>query len=210
MSEVDPTTSVIRLDDADLAALLGPAGREALDPGTRKRLADAGLVPTLDDTLRDPVVTLDVVVAGASRLEHRVWVTADHAVAVLGVQPGRHQLLVLPPSHLAAGLVRMTRLRPRRTGARLDRPWPRGDLDLLVDHDPGVRASALERAGAGFAWRLAVTWSDERREVTATDGPDGPFLADPDRDALRPVSNTAVYRTFSTALPPAALAPEAR
>lgn len=209
MIEVDTTSRVARLDDDGLAALLDPRARAVLDPTTTQRLAAAGLGSALD-ALHDPVVTLDLVVAGTSRLEHRVWVTADCATAVLGVRPGRHQLLVLPPSHLTAGLVRMTRLRPRRTGDRQDRPWPRSDLHVLVDHDPQVRASALERAGAGHAWQLGVTWGDERREVTATDGTGGPFLADPDRELLRPVSNTAVYRIFSTALPPAALAPEAR
>ena len=194
-----------RLDDAGLAALLaagrGDGGGDGGQNGTTS--ADAGLLAAAS-TLRDALVELDVVVAGTSRLEHRVWVAPDRAVFVLGVQPGLHQVLLLPPSHLAAALVRMTRLRPQRTGDRAPRPWPEQDLGRLVDPDAEVRGIALEEAGATWAWRLGVSWADERVELTAVDGDGGLFLAD--GDALVPISNTTAYRIFSTALPAEALA----
>ena len=50
-------------------------------------------------------------------------------------------------------------------------------------------------------------WAQARREVTAVDGPDGLFLADPTADVLQPISTTAAYRIFSTVLTFGALSP---
>jgi len=197
--EVNPDTGAIRLDDDGLADLLD-VGSDGRDPAMMARLAEAGLHPALK-TLADPVVTLELVVAGTSVLRHSVRVDLERAVVVLGVRPGLHHVLVMPPAHLAAGLVRMTHMRPRRTGERLERPYPADQLDTLVAADVGARAAALERAGADFAWHLGVSSpGGDRHEVTAINGPDGLFLANPMNDALRPVSNTTAYRIFSTVL----------
>lgn len=208
------TLAPVRLDDDGLATLLDLAQGGAPDPAALTGIVDPGLGPPLGpalapalDTVREPRVTLDLVVAGTSRLTHRAWVTPEHAVLVLGVRPDLHQLMVLPPSHLAAALVRLTRLRPRRTGERAERPCPRDALRLLVDPDPEVRGPALQRVGASVAWRWGVAWSQGRSEVTGVDGENGLFLADAEAEVLRPVSNTTAYRIFSTVLPPDALTP---
>lgn len=206
----EPTLAPVRLDDDGLATLLDLAQGGATDPAAPRGIDDPGLGRALGpalDIVREPDVTLDLVVAGTSRLTHRAWVTPECAVLVLGVRPDLHQLMALPPSHLAAALVRLTRLRPRRAGERARRPCPRDALRLLVDPDPEVRIPALQRMGASVAWRLGVAWSQGRREVTGVDGEDGLFLADADGEVLRPVSNTAAYRIFSTVLPPDALTP---
>lgn len=212
MTEVSPAP--VRLDDDGLATLLDLAHGGAADPAALTRILGPGLDPPLGlgldaalDTVREPDVAIDLVVAGTSRLTHRAWVTPERTVLVLGVRPDLHQLMVLPPSHLAAALVRLTRLRPRRTGERGERPCPRDTLRLLIDPDPEVRCPALQGVGASLAWRLGVAWSQGRREVTGVDGEGGLFLADAGAEVLRPVSNTAAYRIFSTVLPPDALTP---
>lgn len=91
----------------------------------------------------------------------------------------------------------MTRMRPRPTADR----EPRGGEAALVDDDREVRLPALRAVGAGFAWRLGVVWGDdERHDLTAIDGADGLFWADPEHQMLEPVSNTLAYRAFSTVL----------
>lgn len=203
MIEVDAGSGVLRLDDDGLGALLASVAGDpdpelvaALDAAGATSLVDAALL----DTAREPEVVLDLVVAGTSTmLAHRAWVDPDRAVVVLGVRPGLHQLMVLPPAHLAAALVRMTRLRPRRTGPRTPRSHPSAGLAALVSADAGVRGSALGEVDAGFAWRLGVAWAGSRRsEITAVDGRDGLFWADD--GALHPVSNTTAYRAFATVL----------
>lgn len=176
MSPVDPDPGVLRLDDEALSAYLGAVAR-----------AD---------------VELDLVVAGTSSvLRHRVLAVPDEAVVVLGVRPGLHQVMLLPPAHVAAALVRMTRLRPRSTDDRVVRPLPAAGAGTLVADDAAIRLPAMHEVGADFAWRLAVTWADgERRELIAVDGVDGLFWADPVAGVLGPVSNTMAYRAFSTVL----------
>jgi hypothetical protein len=144
-----------------------------------------------------------------SSLTHRAWVDPTTATLLLGVRPGLLQLMAVPPAHLAASLVRLTRLRPRRVGGRLDVPFATSRLGELVDPDPVLRTAALTDAGAELAWRLAVSWSGGRQAVTAVDGVGGVRLADPGADTLRAVTNTDVYRILATALPPDALAPAA-
>lgn len=165
------------------------------------RLDDEGLTSFLETVVR-PEVALDVVVAGtAGVLRHRVLAVPEEAIVVLGVRADLHQVMVLPPAHVAAALVRMTRMRPRPTGEREARRYPTAGLAALVDEDPDVRLPAQRQVGAGFAWRLGVTWADdERLAVTAIDGADGLFWADPVDEVLRPVSNTLAYRAFTTVL----------
>lgn len=180
------------------------------DPGVL-RLDDEGLASYVSTVARAEV-ELDLVVAGTSGvLRHRVLAVVDEAVVVLGVRTGMHQVMVLPPAHVAAALVRMTRLRPRPTGDRAGRPFPTAGLAALVADDPAVRLPALREVGAGFAWRLGVTWaSDERLEVTAVDGAGGLFWADPVDEVLAPVSNTMAYRAFTTVLTAGDVAPASR
>lgn len=195
---------VVRLDDAGVAALL--PGGDDLDPGTARDLARAGLRPALE-TLRRPLVTLEVLVAGASLQLHRASVDAERAVVLLAVRPGLHQLMVLPPSHLAAALVRMTRTGPRRTSGTQRRTAPAEASTRLLSADAGVRELVLHEAGATLAWRLRVGWDGAHRDLVAVDGPDGLHVLDEDTGTLLPVTATALYRVFTTALPPGALAP---
>lgn len=167
---------VLRVDDAELASFLHTVGRAEVE--------------------------LDLVVAGSSvALTHRLLAAPDRAVVVLGVRSGLHQVMQMPPSHLAAALVRLTRMRPRRTGERRHRRYPTAGLSALVAADPEVRLPALAEAGASFAWRLDVTWADgQSSTVSAIDGKDGLFWADRTDQVLRPVSNTMAYRVFTTVL----------
>lgn len=170
------TEGVVRLDDDALASYLDTVGR--------------------------PDVDLELVVAGTSGvLPHRILAVPDEAVVVLGVRPGLHQVMVLPPAHVAAALVRMTRLRPHPTRDRAVRRFPAAGLAALVDDDAQVRLDSLREVGARFAWRLGVRWTDdERHDLTAVGGADGLFWADPVDQLLRPVSSTQAYRAFSTVL----------
>ena len=190
---------VVRLDDAGVAALL-PGGDDA-DRATVRDLERAGLRPALE-TLRHPLVTVEVLVAGATVELHRVAVDAEHAVVLLPVRPGLHQLMVLPPSHLAAALVRMTRTGPRTASARERRTAPAQAATRLLSADAGVRQAVLQEVGATLAWRLRVDWDDEHRDLVAVDGPDGVHVLDEEAGALLPASATMLYRVFSTVLRP--------
>lgn len=193
---------VVRLDDAGADALLSGGD---LDARTARDLEGAGLAPALD-TLRRPVVTVEVLVAGAALQVHRAAVDAEQAVVLLAVRPGLHQLMVLPPSHLAAALVRMTRTGPRRAAGSERRTAPAEASTRLLSADPDVRREVLQEVGAALAWRLRVGWDGEHRDLVVVDGPDGLHVLDEDAGALLPVTATALYRVFSTALPPAAVA----
>jgi muconolactone delta-isomerase len=194
---------VVRLDDHGVAALLGG---EDPDPDAVGELQRAGLGPALE-TLRQPLVTVDVLVAGTSTQLHRAGVDAERAVVLLAVRPGLHQLMVLPPSHLAAALVRMTRTGPRRASASEPRSLPADAAERLLSTDDAVRHEALREAGAALAWRLRVGWAGEHRDLVVVDGPDGAHVVDDEAGALLPVSATSLYRVFATALPPGALEP---
>lgn len=195
MIEHDPTTGTVRVDDDGLADLL--AGSAEAPPPVREALP----------TLADPLVTLDLVVAGATaRQHHRLWVDAERAVVLARVHGELSQLLVLPTDHVAAALTRLSRVRPRRTTRREERPCDAGLIEALVAVDEARRATALAAVGAAVAWRLEVGWAGDTRRLHGTDGPEGCHLADPERDALLPTSPSVVYRLFASALPPAALA----
>jgi hypothetical protein len=201
----DAAAGTVRVDEEGLRALLAARRGEVVPEASAALEAAEGLDADLG-AVTDPLVSLGLVVAGpTARLEHRIWVDAERAVAVAEVRPGTSQLLVLPPAHLAAALARLARLRPRRTGERAERRWHDERLPELVAADPTVRAAALAEAGAGHAWQLVVDWAGEERRLVGVDGEDGPFLADPEAGVLRPTSNTVLYRLFATVLPPAAL-----
>ena len=192
---------VVRLDDAGLAALLGD---HDLDAAAARELDRAGLSLALD-TVRRPLVTLDVLVAGSTLQLHRIAVDAERAVVLLAVRPGLHQLMVLPPSHVAAALVRVTRTGPRRGSAAGRRSAPVDAVGRLLSDDAGVRHDALSEAGATLAWRLRVNWAGEHRDLVVVDATDGLHVVDEDDGVLVPVSATTLYRVFSTSLPPGAL-----
>lgn len=194
---------VVRLDDAGVAALLSGDG---LDRATTRALGGAGIAPAVE-TLRGPVVTLEVLIAGAELQLHRAAVDAQRAVVLLSVRPGLHQLMVLPPSHVAAALVRMTRTGPRRAPAGERRTAPAEAAARLLSADGDERRHVLHEIGATLAWRLRVGWQGEQRDLVAVDGPDGSHVLDADAGALQPVSATTLYRVFATVLPPAALEP---
>lgn len=195
---------VVRLDDAGVAALLGAGD---LDPATARELDGAGVGEAVA-TLRDPLVTLEVLLAGDGLQRHRAAVDAERAVVVLAVRPGLHQLMVLPPSHLAAALVRMTRTGPRRVTGGGRRPAPDDLAARLLADDDEVRRAALGEAGAAVAWRVRVGWAGERRDLVAVDGADGSHVLDDESGALLPTTATTLYRVFSTVLPPGALEPD--
>jgi hypothetical protein len=179
---------VVRLDDAGVAALLSADDVDV-----------AGLGPALP-TVRRPLATVEVLVAGESIQLHRAFVDAERAVVLLAVRPGLHQLMVLPPSHLAAALVRMTRTGPRRGAGREARPAPAEASTRLLSEDAAVRREVLHEARATLAWRLRVGRNGEHRDLVVVDGQDGLQVLDDEQGALIPVSATSLYRVFSTAL----------
>lgn len=195
---------VVRLDDAGVTALLGAGD---LDPATARELDGAGVGEAVA-TLRDPLVTLEVLLAGDGLQRHRAAVDAERAVVVLAVRPGLHQLMVLPPSHLAAALVRMTRTGPRRVTGGGRRTAPDDLAARLLADDDEVRRAALGEVGAAVAWRVRVGWDGERRDLVAVDGADGTHVLDDESGALLPTTATTLYRVFSTVLPPGALEPD--
>lgn len=209
MIRVDRDAGTIRLADGELDLLLeaaGPAGAgsavgTALDPDAVLALASGEWDAPLA-AVRDPLVHVELVVAGRSvRQVHRAWVTYDVATLLLAVNGGERQLMHLPPAFLTASLVRLTRLRPRRTASPGVVVLPADNLDGLVSPDEEVRRAALEAARADLGWRLHATWPGGERLMHAADGPHGVHLADPATGTLRGASNTFVYRVLSTLLP---------
>lgn len=194
---------VVRLDDATVTALLAAESGD-VDPGTLRELDVAGALPALE-TLRRPLVSMEVVVAGSSLQVHHARVDAERAVLLLAVRPGLHQLMVLPPAHLAAALVRMTRTGPRRSTGTQQRPAPEGTTVRLLSEDRDVRHGVLREVGATFAWRLRVRRDREHRDLLVVDAADGLHVLDDEAGVLRPTTATTLYRVFSTALPPGAL-----
>lgn len=200
--ELDQTSGAVRVDADGLAALesadshpSSPEVRAALESATVRRVLAAS---------QAPLATMDLVVAGRdSRLAHRIRVGEEWAGLLLQVRSGLHQLMAVPPGHLAAALTRLVRLRPRRVDGREDLPYAGARVDELVDSDPDRRTPALTEAGADVAWRLLVRAGGTELGTTVTDGPAGARVADPEADVLRAVSNTTVYRILATALPAA-------
>ncbi|NYD40533.1 hypothetical protein [Nocardioides panaciterrulae] len=205
--ETDPAGGAARLDAAGVAALLGAARGEPAAPEATVALASGRLDAELA-LLGDPLVALELVVAGGSvRLAHRGWVGPELAVLLAGVhaegggqeggQEGEWRLLSMPPAFLTAGLVRLTRIRPRRdVGEPLAGAWH----DDLVAAEESARRAALDGLGADFAWRLRATWPGGERLLHAVDGAHGLHLADAS-GRLGRVSNTFGYRVLSTLLP---------
>lgn len=191
---------VVRVDDATVTTLL-TAGADDLDPATLRELEAAGVLPALE-TLRRPLVSMEVVTAGSSLQVHHAMVDAERAVLLLAVPPGLHQLMVLPAAHLAAALVRMTRTGPRRSAATQPRPAPEESTTRLMSEDDAERHGVLREVGATLAWRLRVRWDGEHRDLMVVDCADGWHVLDDEAGALLPTSATMLYRLFSTALPP--------
>lgn len=202
---ITETDGVVRLDDATVTVLLATDARD-VDPRVVTELDGAGVLPALA-TLRRPLVSMEVLVAGSSIQVHRALVDADRAVLLLAVRPGQHQLMVVPPAHLAAALLRMTRTGPRRSSGTQPRPAPEDAVLRLLSEDDDVRHHALREVGATLAWRLRVRWRSEHRDLVVVDSAGGLRVLDDDAGALLPTSATTLYRVFSTALPPAALEP---
>lgn len=204
--ELDPASGTVRVDADGLEALATPGPRPrspevaaALESATVRRVLAAR---------HEPLATMGLVVAGRdSLLTHRIWAGEEWAGLLLQVRTGLHQLMAVPPGHLAAALTRLARLRPRRVDVREDVPFPGARVDELVDSDPARRAPALTEAGADVAWRLQVRTGATGLATTVTDGPAGARVADPEGDVLRAVSNTTVYRILATALPAAVGSP---
>lgn len=201
--ESDTSTGVVRVDDEGFAALRAACGGAA-DPEVARVLGTGRLRDALG-SVAAPLVTLEVVVAGAGhRLRHRVWVGAEHVLVRAALSSEVSQLMVLPPGHLAAALTRLTRLVPRRVGARSARELEVSATSLVAP-DPETRAGALAGVGADVAWCLDVWWDGRRQRLAGVHGHEGTWLVDDDADLLRPASPTAVYRLFTAVLPSAAL-----
>ncbi|MCW2845767.1 MAG: hypothetical protein JWN22_3683 [Nocardioides sp.] len=201
--DLDGESRSVRLDDDGLAGLLAAAAdrRGATHPDLEIALASGALDAALG-TVAAPVVRLSLVVAGSAvRLEHRGWLGRETLALLLGVRPGLHQLMTLDPAFLTASLVRLTRMRPRRNGQPTGADLDTERLTDLVAEDPGARRAGLARVGADLAWDLRLTWAGGGRHLVAVDGPGGIRLADPVTGALRPASNTFVYRVLTTVLP---------
>jgi hypothetical protein len=206
---LEPDEHGARLDGAGVSALLAAARDEPVDPEAAVTLASGRLDAALA-ALADPLVSLELVVAGGSvRLAHRGWANDDLVVLLAAVHApaagpeggGEWRLLTMPPDLLTSGLVRLTRIRPRRDPAE---PLAGAWRDDLVATDPDVRGRARSALGlpeSGFAWRLQATWPTGERLLRAVDGPAGLHLADPAGDDLQRVSNTFCYRVLSTLLP---------
>lgn len=194
MIDHDPAAGTLRVDEAGLADLL--AG-----------LSDAPGFREARPTLTDPLVALELLVAGPSvRHHHRLRVDAERAVVLARVRGEVSQLLVLPTDHVAAALTRLSRVRPRRTSRRGALPCDPARRTALVGEHDAARAAALSDVGATVAWQLEVRWDGATRRLLGTDGPSGCHLADPEQDLLLPTTPSVVYRLFASALPPAALA----
>ncbi|HEV2798065.1 MAG TPA: hypothetical protein VGV65_10640 [Nocardioides sp.] len=192
---------VVRLDDATVTTLLDP-GSGDLDPRVLGDLDAAGVLAAVE-TIRRPLVSVEVVVAGAALQVHRALVDPQRAVLLLAVRPGLHQLMVVPPSHLAAALVRMTRTGPRRSSGSRSRPAPDDAAARLLAEDDEARLGVLREVGATLGWRLRVRWDGDHRDLVVLDCADGWHVLDDEEGALLPTSATTLYRVFSTALPPA-------
>ena len=166
--DVEPTSRSVRVDEAGFAAL-----RAGEDPDAALATVTGRLQPALA-TVATPVVTLSVTVAGPQvSLTHRGWVDLDRATLLVALQPDHFQLITVPPAYLTSALVRLVRIRPRRS----------------------------DDSGPDFGWDLQATWDGGSRRLVATDGPDGLRVTDPADGTVRPMSNTAVYRILSTLLP---------
>lgn len=196
--DLDPATGVLRLDGAGLDALTAGSAY----PEVAVVLAEERWRAAVED-IRDPAATLTLVVAGpGARLVHRGWIRPRGCALLLGVHEDEHQLVHHHPSYLAASLVRVTRMRPRRLdGPRSPAPIDEWTRDHLVDEDPAIRQAALDAAGAGFAWRLDVSIGVDARSLLVTDGGTGIHAYDGDAGVLQPTNNTAVFRVLAAIVP---------
>lgn len=203
-------TGALRLDEAGFDALVAatapggspPAPVPAAVPAVAAVLAD-GRWRTALEVVHAATARLTLTVAGPdARLVHRGWVRPDGCVLLLAVHGDERQLVLHHPAFLAAGLVRLTRIRPRRLEhERSPVPLDAWTRDHLTTADPAIRQAALGAAGAGFAWRLELRAGDREQVLTAVDGSGGIHVHDPDAGVLLPTTNTAVFRVLSALVP---------
>ncbi len=203
--DLHTATGALRLDRAGFDALVAattPGAPTPAVPAVAAVLADErwrtalGVVP-------GATARLTLTVAGPdARLVHHGWAHPAGCVLLLAVHADERQLVLLHPAFLAAGLVRLTRIRPRRVDHErspvpLDE-WTRGHLTAA---DPAVRRAALATVGAGFAWCLELRAGDGEQALVAVDGPDGIHVHDADAGVLLPTTNTAVFRVLAALVP---------
>jgi hypothetical protein len=212
----DPATSVVRLDEAGLDALVTAAAddggvAEEVDGGVPADVLDDVLaIPGMPQALaaaHDPLVQVRIDVAGrAGRQSHWAWLDLEGCALLLAVHEDERQLLATTPQLFAAAVARVTRIGPRRTGPRQERRMPADVVEDLFHADEMRRTSAFAVAGVERAWTLSVTWGSGERQLAVIDGDEGLFRVEPGQEAdgewaVSPVTATDLWRALTTVLP---------
>jgi hypothetical protein len=206
--DLTPEADLLRVDRAGFDALL--AAQRSPDAAAPEVLSVLTAIAggPLDRALAvaaAPVASFVLTVAGPDiRLVHRAWLAsspeASGCALLLGVHEELFQLVPQDPAFLPAAIVRLARLHPRRrTGTATAVAAEDDTVGSLLDPDPAVRRPALDRLGAGYAWRLTC---DDAPDLTVVDGRAGVLVHVPADGALVPTTNTAIYRLLSTLVPP--------
>ena len=171
------------LDVQDGAVRLQPEDwHDVVSEGTVPAiLADVPGVAEAIAATREPVVTVQVDVAGeAAALRHVCWVGHEAVAMLAQVHDAGHQLIVMPPSLLAGGIARVVRLGPHQVADREPRAVDVELLDDLFHGDQLRRASAYQMLGAQLAWIVAAEGDVGERRLAVLRTGDGLWLVEPD------------------------------
>ena len=194
MIDVLEDLGCVRVDDSGFVELLAAARSDLAGAHVVLPMVGAACAAALD-----PIATVRVTAAGADiRLVHEFWWHEQGLGVRMALDEDQWQVQADSHGFLPALLATVTRLEPVDASDRSPIPWREQDLRLLVSEIPAHRREALERLAADSVWLLEADHAGRTLTLWGSDGDRGPRVYDAGSSMFLPVTNTEIYRFFSS------------